>query len=243
MNFLLADNPAANLVFQTGLSVGQNYLQSKEHLLPQWLETLRFYFKVNNAYLLAKLKVLLFPFGRSFRRMRSSDVTDDLDMPSFDETPAAAASPTFLPACSDVNAADLYIPTMAFATYIVLSALALGLLPEEHSGGTFSPDFLFANTSRALFVYIFEVVVLLIVSHVASMADVSALDAVAFLGYKSVVHAASRAGLCEAQSMRHMPDTVSCTFVCPAWRGASSGGSTPSPLTSQGTSHRHGCVC
>ena len=94
------------------------------------LDSLRYYFSVNNSYVKNKLRLIFFPFRhRNWTRL----------MVSQGETTSAAARKRrplmFLPAGDgdayraprdDINAPDLYIPTMGFVTWVLLSAILLG---------------------------------------------------------------------------------------------------------------------
>jgi hypothetical protein len=54
----------------------------------------------------------------------------------------------------DENAPDLYIPTMAFITYVLVTGLVKGMLKEFH------PDVLVAASSSALATHLVEVLLL-----------------------------------------------------------------------------------
>ncbi|XP_068034220.1 protein YIF1B-like isoform X4 [Anomalospiza imberbis] len=81
----------------------------------------------------------------------------------------------------DVNAPDLYIPAMAFLTYILLAGLALG------TQNRFSPDSLGLVASSALAWLLLEVLgVLLSLYLVTVSTDLTPIDLLAFAGYKYV---------------------------------------------------------
>ncbi|KYO39395.1 protein YIF1A [Alligator mississippiensis] len=99
---------------------------------------LRHLFAVDTAYVARKLGLLLFPFAHQHWELQTSH-----DLP--------------LPPRQDLNAPDLYIPTMAFITYVLLAGMALGLqdrmLLAVLGGLVLGPDgfhVLFAWTSCAL---------------------------------------------------------------------------------------------
>ena len=79
------------------------------------LDQLKYYFAVDTSYVAKKIGVLLFPFTRSDWAIRYNQ--DEPVQPKY-----------------DVNAPDLYIPTMAYATYVLLVGYILGLR------NAFSPD-------------------------------------------------------------------------------------------------------
>uniref|UniRef100_A0A8D2L4D9 Protein YIF1 n=1 Tax=Varanus komodoensis TaxID=61221 RepID=A0A8D2L4D9_VARKO len=81
----------------------------------------------------------------------------------------------------DVNAPDLYIPVMAFITYILVAGLALG------TQNRFSPDLLGLQASSALAWLIVEVLAILLSLYLVTVnTDLSTIDLVAFSGYKYV---------------------------------------------------------
>ncbi|XP_057706258.1 protein YIF1A isoform X3 [Corythoichthys intestinalis] len=81
----------------------------------------------------------------------------------------------------DVNAPDLYIPTMAFITYILLAGTALGIQKR------FSPEVLGLCASTALAWVLIEVLVMLLTLYLLTVhSDLSAFDLVAYSGYKYV---------------------------------------------------------
>uniref|UniRef100_A0AC11BTF1 Yip1 interacting factor homolog B, membrane trafficking protein n=2 Tax=Caprinae TaxID=9963 RepID=A0AC11BTF1_SHEEP len=81
----------------------------------------------------------------------------------------------------DVNAPDLYIPAMAFITYVLVAGLALGTQDR------FSPDLLGLQASSALAWLTVEVLAILLSLYLITVnTDLSTIDLVAFLGYKYV---------------------------------------------------------
>ncbi|MBN3302389.1 YIF1A protein, partial [Amia calva] len=81
----------------------------------------------------------------------------------------------------DVNAPDLYIPSMAFITYILLAGMALGIQQR------FSPEVLGVCASSALVWVVLEVLVLLLCLYLVTVhSDLSTFDLLAYSGYKYV---------------------------------------------------------
>ncbi|KAI5064763.1 hypothetical protein GOP47_0019458 [Adiantum capillus-veneris] len=76
-------------------------------------QNFQYYFQVNDQYVKNKLKVILFPFLHKGHWTRIAE--------------QVAGGLTFRPPVFDINAPDLYIPLMAFGTFIVLSGIAFGL--------------------------------------------------------------------------------------------------------------------
>ncbi|XP_035169985.1 protein YIF1B-B-like [Oxyura jamaicensis] len=123
---------------------------------------LKYYFAVDTVYVGRKLGLLVFPFGHQDWQVRYQQ--------------DAPVAPRF-----DVNAPDLYIPAMAFITYLLVAGLALG------TQNRFSPDSLGLQASSALAWLLLEVLaVLLSLYLVALPTDLSTIDLVAFAGYKYV---------------------------------------------------------
>ncbi|CAF1864190.1 unnamed protein product, partial [Brassica oleracea] len=73
----------------------------------------RYYFQVNDQYVRNKLKVVLFPFLHRRHWTRISE--------------PVGGRLSYKPPIYDINAPDLYIPFMAFGTYVVLADLSPGL--------------------------------------------------------------------------------------------------------------------
>ena len=133
----------------------------------RWTGSLRYYFSVNNLYVLNKLKILLFPFiHKSWSRKI---------------VPAADGREMYLPPNQDVNAPDLYIPTMAFITYILLIAVIMAT-----SSAGFKPDLLGVTASSGLVTLALEVLLIKLGFYLLSYPPVLILDLVAYCGYKFV---------------------------------------------------------
>ena len=75
----------------------------------------------------------------------------------------------------------MYIPIMALITYILLSTVLAGIR------GSFHPELLGSITSTAIFVILFEIIVLKIAMYMLAITnDSQLLDLVAYSGYKFV---------------------------------------------------------
>ncbi|XP_055906071.1 protein YIF1B-B isoform X2 [Eupeodes corollae] len=123
---------------------------------------LKYYFAVDNNYVINKLRLLFFPFTH-----KDWSLKYDQDNP---------VQPRY-----DINAPDLYIPTMAFITYVVAAGLMLGMQNR------FSPEQLGIQASSALAYSIFELVVYSITLYVVNIkTSLKTLDLLAFSGYKFV---------------------------------------------------------
>lgn len=87
----------------------------------------------------------------------------------------------FLPPRDDLNSPDMYIPTMAFVTYILLCTVMAGLR------GSFHPELLGSITTTAFAVVVIEILCLKVAMYLLNISDDSQLfDLVAYSGYKFV---------------------------------------------------------
>jgi len=124
---------------------------------------LKYYFAVDNKYVVNKLRLLFFPFTHSDWSLKY-----DQDNP---------VQPRF-----DVNAPDLYIPTMAYITYVVLAGLVLGMQNR------FTPEQLGILASSALAYSIFELIIYSITLYITNISTtLKTLDLLAYSGYKFAV--------------------------------------------------------
>lgn len=124
---------------------------------------LKYYFAVDNRYVLNKLRLLFFPFAQ-----KDWSLKYDQDNP---------VQPRY-----DVNAPDLYIPAMAYITYVVLAGFILGMQKR------FSPEQLGIQASSALAYNVFELIVYTVTLYVTNISTtLRTLDLVAFSGYKYAI--------------------------------------------------------
>ncbi|XP_026136840.1 protein YIF1A-like [Carassius auratus] len=123
---------------------------------------LKYFFAVDTKYVVKKLLLLMFPYTHQ-----------DWEVRYHRDTPLIPRH--------DVNAPDLYIPSMAFITYILLAGMALGIQKR------FSPEVLGLCASTALVWIIIEVLVMLLSLYLLTVhTDLSTFDLVAYSGYKYV---------------------------------------------------------
>lgn len=121
---------------------------------------LKYYFAVDNKYVINKLTIIFFPFSQTDWSLKY-----DHDNP---------VQPRY-----DINAPDLYIPTMAYITYVVLAGLVLGFQNR------FSPEQLGIQASSALAYSIFELVIYMLTLYIANISTtLKTLDLLALSGYK-----------------------------------------------------------
>ena len=145
---------------------------------------LKYYFHVNNAYVLHKLYILLLPFlHKSWKRQTAdplNSASDSLE-PQLYAQPAAGA---YRPPSEDVNAPDLYIPCMAFFTYIIMMSYAYA---STHAASTFDPELIGVLASSTLVMLVLEAAVLRLGLYLISADSIPhILDLVAFISYKYV---------------------------------------------------------
>jgi protein transport protein YIF1 len=101
------------MVQDMAFQYGQKLADQGKELVNKELEKyvsvtkLKYYFAVDNKYVMNKLKLLFFPFAHKDWSLK------------FDQE--NAVQPRY-----DLNAPDLYIPTMGYITYIVLAGFILG---------------------------------------------------------------------------------------------------------------------
>lgn len=128
------------------------------------LGKLQYYFAVDTTYVLKKLGLLVFPFAHNDWLRKSQNERGE-------ETKA--------PPRLDVNAPDLYIPTMAFVTYILLAGFALG------TKNKFTPEDLGITASTAVVWLTIEILLLLFITFILHVSTrLSYLDLLSYCGYK-----------------------------------------------------------
>lgn len=159
---------------QTAFNASQNYMQQN---LEQFVSTndIKYYFKVSNAYVLKKLMLIIFPYkNKGWIRQTKGDPNNNNNSNNVTEV---YASPI-----EDINAPDLYIPTMAFLSYILVWAL------EEGVKGDFHPEMLGYATTRTLAFYIMDFILLRASFYVLGIGSRNSKmwDLVSYTGYKFV---------------------------------------------------------
>ncbi|XP_063713539.1 protein YIF1B-B-like [Symsagittifera roscoffensis] len=160
----LMNNPA---VAQFAMQYGHNLADSGRAVLNERVERflsitkLKHYFAVDTNYVVKKLKILTFPFLH-----QDWQVTFNQDDP---------VAPQF-----DVNVPDLYIPSMAFVTYILLAGVCLGIK------NTFTPEDLGILGSSAMAWYMLELFLIYALTFVLNISTSfrSFIDVLSFCGYK-----------------------------------------------------------
>ncbi|XP_029065416.1 protein YIF1A isoform X1 [Monodon monoceros] len=163
VNHLIGD-PMANMAMAYGGSIashGKDMVHKELHRFVS-VNKLKYFFAVDTAYVAKKLGLLVFPYTH-----QNWEVQYSRDVP--------------LPPRQDLNAPDLYIPTMAFITYVLLAGMALGIQKR------FSPEVLGLCASTALVWVVMEVLALLLGVYLATVrSDLSTFHLLAYSGYKYV---------------------------------------------------------
>uniref|UniRef100_A0A182Q771 Protein YIF1 n=1 Tax=Anopheles farauti TaxID=69004 RepID=A0A182Q771_9DIPT len=139
-----------------------------EKYLP--ISKLKYYFAVDNSYVVNKLKIIFFPFLQ-----KDWGTKYDHDNP---------VQPRY-----DINAPDLYIPSMSYITYVVLAGIALGMQQR------FSSEQLGIQASSALAFSISEMIIYTITLYMQNITtSLSMLDLLALSGYKYAAVVVTLAG-------------------------------------------------
>lgn len=172
-------DPMANMAVQYGskfVPAGKEFVEKKiESFLS--ISKLKYYFAVDTTYVLKKLGLLIFPFAHQDWSLK------------YDKSEPVA--PRY-----EINAPDLYIPTMAFTTYVLVYSYILGVQNR------FTPEQLGITASSVLAWLFIELLVIIITMYVIGIAShVRYLDLLALCGYKYVGMILSALGWLVFQSL------------------------------------------
>ncbi|KAG8037240.1 hypothetical protein GUJ93_ZPchr0023g33378 [Zizania palustris] len=165
------DNPfygAGSGLIRTGLGAyGERFLGSSSEFMQsninRYLSNPQYYFHVNDQYVRNKLKVILFPFLHRGHWTRISE--------------PVGGRLSYKPPIFDINAPDLYIPFMAFGSFIILAGFTLGFM------GKFSPEAINLQFTRGLIGWALQTVILKGLVYLMGGGEVPLLDLVAYGGY------------------------------------------------------------
>jgi len=133
------------------------------------VDSVRYYFQLNNSFVVSKLMILLMPFRhRTWTRAHAGGGVYPYAEPRH-----------------DINAPDLYLPTMALMTHVLLIAYHLG------QQGRFTPEIFGLTASKGLGVVALEVTLMKAAFYFFPMpagagSGAALLDLVAYSGYKFV---------------------------------------------------------
>ncbi|KAI9083410.1 hypothetical protein K1719_034624 [Acacia pycnantha] len=142
------------------LGSSSEYVQSN---ISRYFSDPQYYFQVNDHYVRNKLKVVLFPF---LHRGQWTRITEPV-----------GGRLSYKPPFHDINAPDLYIPLMAFGTYVVLAGLSLGLR------GKFSPEALNWLFIKGLLGWFMQATLLKVTLFSLGSEEAPLLDIMAYAGY------------------------------------------------------------
>lgn len=156
----LAQPVVTDMAMQYGNALVGTGKQHLEKYVP--ITALKYYFAVNTDYVFAKLMLLFFPFTH-----KDWSVKYEQDVP---------LQPRY-----ETNAPDMYIPTMAFFTYVASAGLVLGV--QER----FTHEQLGILASSALAWGLIELLVHTVSLYVMNLqTSLATLDLLAYCGYKYV---------------------------------------------------------
>ena len=191
MPFDSASMAAASMFGRSAFAASQQYLQqeSVQKYIPS-ITGIRYYWDVTTVYVLRKIPLILFPFRHaSFLRIRA------FPTPTEQQDPLAMAMSGWKSARDDINAPDMYIPTMALITYTLLVGALAGAENQFH------PELLGMTLSSALGIVAFEVALAKFFAYLLGIASSSTpanvqpdhiplglpwLDLVSYAGYKFI---------------------------------------------------------
>jgi len=186
MGSKLAQNPVASLGFQ----MGRDFVEKRIGGVYSWLRlhNLKYYFAVNNSYVLKKMKILLCPFvHKKWARKHGlhSHDTPESASASHPSLPQPTPDYPFRVPMHDVNAPDLYLPMMALITYTLLIAFLHG------TNGKFTPEVFNKTAWLAFITIIMEVVLFKVGMWLMGIGGNNAsglhlVDMMAYAGYKYV---------------------------------------------------------
>ncbi|EDK37516.2 hypothetical protein PGUG_01614 [Meyerozyma guilliermondii ATCC 6260] len=165
------NDPTAAMAAQfarTGLDSSNQYLQQNLGSFMSNAGDLHYYFQVSNSYVVRKILLVLFPY----RNKNWSRLTTTVD---------GSSSTQYLPPSHDTNAPDLYIPLMAFITYILLWSCFQGLK------GDFHPQLFGYLASQTLACSFLDILFFRVGLYLLNCSTNSSLwDLISFSGYKYV---------------------------------------------------------
>lgn len=127
------------------------------------IDKIKYYFAVDTGYVTRKLFLLLFPFGHKDWSVKY-------------ESESQPVQPRY-----EINAPDLYIPVMAYVTYVLVAGLVLGTQDR------FTPEVLGIQASSALAWVLLELAIVSISMYVLNVQSrMRTFDLLAYGGYKFV---------------------------------------------------------
>lgn len=138
----IPSSPLAQLALSEGLAYGSNILTQNKENVEKYVnkKALKYYFNVSTSYVNRKLRLILFPYTtKKWERKAVSGENGTV---------------VYLPPRDDMFAPDLYIPLMAFITYVLLVGFVHG------TAYRFTPEILGETISSGLGTIVLEVLLL-----------------------------------------------------------------------------------
>lgn len=157
-------DPMAHMAMQYGTTLAD---QGKEYVhknIEKYVSTsrLKYYFAVDTTYVGKKLGLLFFPYTHSDWSIRYNQ--DDPVAPRY-----------------EINAPDLYIPVMAFVTYVLVAGIVMG------TQNRFTPEQLGIQASTAMVWLIIELLATMLSLYIMNLnTELKYTDILAYCGYKFV---------------------------------------------------------
>nr|CAG4636404.1 EOG090X0ATU [Eubosmina coregoni]SVE69979.1 EOG090X0ATU [Eubosmina coregoni] len=161
---LFQNQAVANAALQYGQSMVGQAKDKIDQELNKYVSASRvkYFFSVDTVYVIKKLILLMFPFTHADWSIKYN--------------PDQPVQPRY-----ELNAPDLYIPVMAFVTYVLMGGVSLGI--QER----FSPEALGLQASTAMVWAILEVLVIVISLYIMNVQTrLSTFDILAYSSYKYV---------------------------------------------------------
>jgi len=161
-------DPGANMAANIAMQYGQQFVPAAGEYVEKRIESflsvskLKYYFAVDTSYVLKKLGLIAFPFAHEDWSLK------------YDKSEPVA--PRY-----EINSPDLYIPSMAFVTYVLLCGLIFGTQDR------FTPEQLGMTASSVLVWLVLELVVIIATLYMTGISgNVRYLDLLSLCGYKYV---------------------------------------------------------
>mmetsp|Transcript_9576 Transcript_9576/g.14417 ORF Transcript_9576/g.14417 Transcript_9576/m.14417 type:complete len:258 (+) Transcript_9576:174-947(+) len=160
-----------------GVETTSNMLKKQRDIympgMSNFWNSLKIYFMVSNTYVVKKMPIVLFPFQtKTWARVGEDDM-------SVSYSQEQVSTHKWLPPKYDVNAPDLYIPTMAFVTYILLVGYVKG------TSNKFTPEVLIQAVWSCVLLQLCEAGIMKLGLGMMQ-ANLPFLDLIAYTGYKYV---------------------------------------------------------